>query len=314
MKRLGWIIGTATITVIVLVIELMIISKAANYETREEVVFAKVSIDEGNMITRDMLEIREIASDLVTQGTVRSIEEAEAKVSAMKIEAGEMMLKAKLQNGESDVIEVADKSNRLFSIRFETDQTNGWQLEEGQLVDLICIPNSSEQQGCIYTLDANNRAAEEIPASDVGKAASPIYAGDAAANPADLSQYKGEEGVNPISSEIAEVGLVSTGKTTANSESSGGLESRRAPSGDTPNGNSSVKESAMEEYMSFTETKVLKAIRVAGIIGEDGKREEKKELVKPQYISFEVTEKEAVFLAYVKYNGKIELAGIPEQE
>jgi Flp pilus assembly protein CpaB len=59
---------------------------------------------------------------------------------------------------------------------------------------------------------------------------------------------------------------------------------------------------------------VLKGIRIAAIIGEDGRRQDNKEWEKPQYISFEVTEKQAVFLAYVKYNGKIELAGIPRQE
>lgn len=275
MKKLGWIIGTAAVTVIVLVIELMLISKASGHETTEKVVFAKVSIDENSVITRDMLEIREVASDLVLNSTARSIEEAESKVSAMRIEAGEMLLKSKLRDEDDNVIEVSDKSNRLFSIRFETDQANGWQLEEGQLVDLICIPDD-DQQGQILTSNENGKIAADIPASAGEEEVSPIY--EAAAVRVNEEQTDSEYSVKSAGSPV------------------------------------SISKALTDEYSSFTETTVLKGIRIAAIIGEDGRRQDNKEWEKPQYISFEVTEKQAVFLAYVKYNGKIELAGIPKQE
>jgi Flp pilus assembly protein CpaB len=61
--------------------------------------------------------------------------------------------------------------------------------------------------------------------------------------------------------------------------------------------------------------RLLKNIRIAGIVGENGKpldMSEKDE--KPRYVSFEVTEEQAIFLAYAKYKGKIVLFGIPEKE
>lgn len=339
MKKLGWIIGTASVTVIVLVIELMIISKASDYETREKVVFAKVSIDEGNIITSDMLEIREIASELVTNGTVRSIEEAEAKVSAMKIEAGEIMLKAKLQNGDNSTIEVSDKSNRLFSIRFETDQANGWQLEKGQLVDLICIPNG-DQEGRIFRPDENSEAEADLQTSPDENVVSPIYEGEAAAGRTFEEQMAASLATTSMTATSSEFagrqtpGTASSGKAAASPEyvseqdTSIGYANDAATSrlykgeeeagsiytGKVAGNPVSADKALAEEYSSFTETKVLKGIRVAAIIGEDGRREDNKKWEEPQYISFEVTEKQAVFLAYVKYNGEIELAAIPKQE
>ncbi|MGI6668002.1 MAG: Flp pilus assembly protein CpaB [Acetivibrionales bacterium] len=58
--------------------------------------------------------------------------------------------------------------------------------------------------------------------------------------------------------------------------------------------------------------RLLKNIRIAGIIGEDGKPLDMSESDRrPRYVSFEVTEEQAIFLAYAKYKGKIVLFGIP---
>lgn len=58
--------------------------------------------------------------------------------------------------------------------------------------------------------------------------------------------------------------------------------------------------------------RLLKNIRIAGIIGEDGKPLDMSEQDRiPRHVSFEVTEEQAVFLAYAKYKGKIVLCGIP---
>lgn len=58
--------------------------------------------------------------------------------------------------------------------------------------------------------------------------------------------------------------------------------------------------------------RLLRNIRVAGIIGEDGKPLDMSEEDRdPRYVSLEVTEEQAIFLAYAKYKGKIVLFGIP---
>ncbi|HEX2945143.1 MAG TPA: SAF domain-containing protein [Clostridia bacterium] len=58
--------------------------------------------------------------------------------------------------------------------------------------------------------------------------------------------------------------------------------------------------------------RVMKNVRVAGIMDEDGQLTDVAEEGKiPRYVSFEVTQEQAVFLAYAKSNGKLELCCIP---
>lgn len=58
--------------------------------------------------------------------------------------------------------------------------------------------------------------------------------------------------------------------------------------------------------------RIIKNVRVAGLIDEDGKLAGVSESEKiPRYVSFEVTQDQAVFLAYAKSNGRLELSCIP---
>ncbi|NLP08319.1 MAG: hypothetical protein GX385_08985 [Clostridiaceae bacterium] len=64
-----------------------------------------------------------------------------------------------------------------------------------------------------------------------------------------------------------------------------------------------------------TGIKVMKNIRIAGFVDEDGEIVKSGEDEKiPRYIIFEVTQEQAVFLAYAKSNGRLELSGIPNRE
>ncbi len=59
--------------------------------------------------------------------------------------------------------------------------------------------------------------------------------------------------------------------------------------------------------------KVIKGIRIAGVLDEDAKRVDIPETESiPKYVSFEVTQEQAVFIAYAKNNGKLELSCIPD--
>lgn len=61
--------------------------------------------------------------------------------------------------------------------------------------------------------------------------------------------------------------------------------------------------------------RIIKNVRVAGLIDEDGKLKGVSESEKvPRYVSFEVTQDQAVFLAYAKSNGRLELSCIPEKQ
>lgn len=60
--------------------------------------------------------------------------------------------------------------------------------------------------------------------------------------------------------------------------------------------------------------KLMKNILVAGLIDEDGQLlsgPESGEI--PKYVSFEVTQEQAAFLAYAKSNGKIEISCVPDE-
>lgn len=65
--------------------------------------------------------------------------------------------------------------------------------------------------------------------------------------------------------------------------------------------------------------RIMEGIRVAGLINEDGIQVKPKDSADrdpdniPKYASFEVTQEQAVFLAYAKSNGKLELSCIPDK-
>ncbi len=59
--------------------------------------------------------------------------------------------------------------------------------------------------------------------------------------------------------------------------------------------------------------RIVKNVRVAGLVDEDGRLLGPSESEKtPRYVSFEVTQEQAVFLAYAKSNGRLELSCIPK--
>lgn len=226
MKRYGWIVGAFLIVALLMAIEMTLISNVSGYGAKEKVVFAKVHIDKNAVITGDMLELKEIDTGAVHPNALKNSGAAISKRAAADIEAGEMLLSARLMSGASGVIEAEDKSKRLFSVKFEADQANGWQLADGQYVDIIYVPNQHAQP----------------------------------------DQAAGAEGEASVF------------------QASGGV-------------------------------KVLKNIRIAGLIDENSKLVDANETKDAlRYVSFEVTEEQASFLAYAKSNGKLELSTISEKQ
>lgn len=146
MKRIGWIGGALLIVCILVVVEMAIISNASGCEAKACAVYAKAGIDKNTVITGDMLEVKEIDAGMVHRDALRNIEDAVSKRAAMDIQAGEMMLEAKLLSDVSGMPEAKDKDNRLFSVEFGVGQANGWQLSDDRYVDIIFIPNHGEQK------------------------------------------------------------------------------------------------------------------------------------------------------------------------
>lgn len=223
MKRFGWIIGAVIIVIVLVVAEMTIISYASGDNTKQRVVCAKVRIKKNTVITPNMLEIKEISSDAVHPSALENIDEAASMCAGMDIEEGEMLLKSKLQPDKPDIVYAEDASKRLISAEFRIDQANAWQLFENQYVDIIFVPNNTDEQ-------------DRVP-----------YA-------------EGVTNISPASSGI----------------------------------------------------RVMKGIRIAGVMDENAKKMDIQESeCIPRYVSFEVTQEQAAFLAYAKNNGKLELSFIP---
>lgn len=142
MKKINLILLTVLLVIALLVVEIIIVRSASEYEPEVEVVFAGVKITEGTPITPDMLIKKKISLSYAHKQSVRKIEEAANKKAKVDIEEGEMLLIGKLDDiNEMDQIVIMDSSKKLFSVEFKGDQANGWWLKAGQLVDIIFVPN-----------------------------------------------------------------------------------------------------------------------------------------------------------------------------
>jgi|LSQX01.3.fsa_nt_gb Flp pilus assembly protein CpaB len=77
-------------------------------------------------------------------------------------------------------------------------------------------------------------------------------------------------------------------------------------------GENSPEAAGLIDVVPSKGVKIIKDVRIAGIFDEDAKQTDITEADSiPKYLSFEVTAEQAVFLAYAKNNGKLELSAIP---
>lgn len=211
MRRFRTIIAAFLLVIILVVIEIIIVKGASNYEPQSEVIFARMRIPERTMITADMLVIKKLGLKDIHSMALRSMKEVAGKRAKSDIEAGEMILSARLGFEGMEKIQVKDKTKRLFAVEFKGDQANGWWLMADQYVDILFIPN--EKRG-------------NMPIGNVQK---------------------------------------------------------------------------------------LRGIRVAAMIDDNGKLLKNKDRTTlPKFISFEVSEQEAEFLAYAKSNGRLEVSVVPD--
>lgn len=144
MKRINRILVTACLVVVLLLAEVIIIRSVSGYQSKVKIVFTKASIPEGTVIKENMLELLEVDMGIVPKSAIRNVEEIIGKEAGTNMEEKEMVLTGKLRaQGESDEIKVINEGNRLFSVKFESDQVNGWQISAGQYVDIIFIPDDN---------------------------------------------------------------------------------------------------------------------------------------------------------------------------
>ena len=229
MRRFGTVIAAFLIVIILVIIEVVIIKGASNYEPVSEVVFARVRIPEKCEITAEMLEVKKIGIGLVHPLSLRNIRDAAGKRASMEIEAGEMLLAGKLGYEGMERIEVKDRNKRLYSVEFKGDQANGWWLMTDQNVYILFVPDKNAQ-------------------------------------------------------------------TSAGAENNDSADIEVAPG-----------------IIGGNRVQKLRNIRIAALIDDNGKLLKNKDRTTlPRYVSFEVTDQQAEYLAYAKSNGRLEICVIPD--
>lgn len=141
MRRFYSVLAVFVLVIILVVTEIVIIKGASRYEPQAEVVFAKVKIPERTQITSEMLEIKKVARSFAHRMSLKDTADAAGRYAGVDIEAGEMILSGKLNDGGQEAVEVRDIGKRLFSVEFKGDQANGWWLMPDQRVNILYIPD-----------------------------------------------------------------------------------------------------------------------------------------------------------------------------
>lgn len=146
MKRINMIILTIVLALVFLIVEIIIVKSISKYEPGISVVFAIRKIKAGETITEDVVEKRKISVSLAHNQSIKNTKEITGKKAKSDIEKDEMILSSRIvDNSKFEEIIVKDKNSRLFTVEFRGDQANGWQLKEGQYVDIIFIPDEKNK-------------------------------------------------------------------------------------------------------------------------------------------------------------------------
>jgi len=137
---------TILLTIVLVIIEIIIIRSALGYEPKTNIVLASKKIEAGETITEDMLEERQLHISMVDNRWVKDKNEIMGKVAKENIEEGEIIILSRISDDENkNQIEAKDKNKRLFTVELKGDQANGWQLKEGQYVDIIFIQDEKNK-------------------------------------------------------------------------------------------------------------------------------------------------------------------------
>lgn len=141
MKKINFIILTVILMIAFLAIEVVIVRSASKYEPMVTAVYTRVKIPKDTVITKNMLEEREVALSVAHKQCVKNIGDAVGKTAGVELAEGEAVLSFRLLEVKEDSIPVENKDNRLFSVEFKGDQANGWWLKAEQRVDILFVPN-----------------------------------------------------------------------------------------------------------------------------------------------------------------------------
>jgi Flp pilus assembly protein CpaB len=141
MAKIRTITLALLLAAILLVVEAYLLKKAIDYEAKCELVFANCKIEEGTVISPQMLTMKEVGFSIAHKYSIQDEGLALGKIACNAIEKDEMILSTKLTEVKKQEIEMLLGDNgRILSIELEPSQANAWQLKPGDYVDLIYTP------------------------------------------------------------------------------------------------------------------------------------------------------------------------------
>ncbi|SHJ43516.1 Flp pilus assembly protein CpaB [Lutispora thermophila] len=143
MKQRKTLIIAIILLLILMSVEVYVVKKASDYEPKIKVVYSKVKIPAGTVITKDMLIEKEVELSLVNIKAVKDMGEAVGKIAKIDIEEMEMITASRLvEYVEEKKLKMENPNNRFITIKFEPDQVNGWWI--GDRVDILFVPDDNE--------------------------------------------------------------------------------------------------------------------------------------------------------------------------
>lgn len=146
MRKIKTFILTLLLTAVLLFAEIMLVKNVSGDQPQGEAVYAVSKINEGSVITPEMLIVKEISLSALNKHSLTDPGEAVGKIAFADIEKDEMILSTRLAEQKSpEIIRLLGERSRLISIEFETDHANAWQLETDGYVDIIFIPQALAQ-------------------------------------------------------------------------------------------------------------------------------------------------------------------------
>lgn len=143
MKRVHRIVLTAFIAIVLMVVQIVIIKNAAQYEPEVEVVIVNKRIPANTTITENMLIVKKFHISIVNKLAARNISDVVGMVAKVDLEVGEQILKSRLITADTmKILPLENEVNKLFNLEIKVDQSNNF-LRVGQYVDIFFVPNSN---------------------------------------------------------------------------------------------------------------------------------------------------------------------------
>lgn len=162
MKRTNILVLTIVLTIILFAAEIIILRSVSKHEPVASVVLAARKITAGEIFTEDMLGEKEISAEAAHSKSIKNKSELIGMAAKTDIEKDEVIIESRVISPENaGQIEIMDKNNRLITVEFKIDQANGWQLKEGQYVDIIFIPNDKDDETAMNLITAMNETMNE---------------------------------------------------------------------------------------------------------------------------------------------------------